>query len=115
MRFFMERQTDWEKLRGDLEGVFRAFVINFQEHTEMLDDEFDVIAGPDGVSLGTAPIEELFRDEVARWGLTPEEVREGWKESAPYISRFTGFHITYGHSGGKHWIRIARPADGAQG
>ncbi len=33
VRFFMERQTDWEKLRGDLEGVFRAFVVNFQEHT----------------------------------------------------------------------------------
>ncbi len=57
----------------------------------MLDDEFDVVVGPEGVSLGAAPIEELFKDELERWGLTPEEVRRGWKESAPYISRLPAF------------------------
>lgn len=111
VRFFMERQRDWELLRGDIEGVFRAFVINFQQHTQMLDDEFRVVADERGVSLATAPIEELFKDEVERWGLTQEEVREGWKESAPYISGFTGFHIRYDHFDGKHWIHITRPAE----
>ncbi|MBO2520947.1 MAG: hypothetical protein LOD85_02120 [Clostridia bacterium] len=111
VRFFMERQTDWEKLRGDLEGVFRAFVVNFQEHTDMLDDEFDVVVGPEGVSLGAAPIEELFKDELEKWGLTPEEVRRGWDESAPYISRFTGLRVSYDHANGKYWIHIAGPVE----
>jgi len=114
VRFFMARQTDWEKLRGDLEGVFRAFVINFQEHTEMIDDEFEVVVRSDGVSLGATPIEELFRDDVAKWGLTPEEVREGWKESAPFISRYTGFDIRYDTSDGKYWIHINKLAEEPQ-
>lgn len=111
VRFFMERQGEWTQLRGDIEGVFRAFVNNFQQHTPMLDDEFRVFADERGVSLVTAPIEELFKDEVERWGLTQEEVREGWKESASYISAYTGFHITYDHFDGKHWIHITKPAE----
>ena len=107
----MEKQTEWQRLRGDIEGVFQAFVANFQLHTPMLDDEFRVIADERGVSLATAPIEELFKDEVERWGLTPEEVREGWKESAPYISAYTGFHIHYDHFDGKHWIHITKPME----
>lgn len=113
VRFFMEKQTAWQRLRGDIEGVFQAFVANFQQHTQMLDDEFTVIADERGVSIATAPIEELFKEEVERWGLTPEEVREGWKESASYISAYTGFHIHYDHFDGKHWIHITKPMEDA--
>jgi len=109
VRFFMERQTGWERLRGDIEGVFRNFVNNFQQHTDMLDDEFKVILTERGVVLVTEPIESLFEKDAAMWGLTPEELREGWKESARYISQFTGLDIRYDHFDGKHFIHIARP------
>ncbi len=107
--FFMERQNEWEQLRGDIEGVFRAFVTNFQQHTPMVDDEFKVIVADGGVSLVTPPIEELFADDVKRWGLTDQEVRDGWSVSAEYIGQFTGFHIEYDLFDGKHWIHIRRP------
>ncbi len=109
VRFFMERQTNWSTVRGDIEAVFQNFVANFQRHTPMTDDEFRVVITPSGVSLATAPIEELFKEEVERWGLTPEEVREGWKASAEYISAYTGIEIRYDHSDGKHWIHMSLP------
>lgn len=109
VRFFMERQTDWKTIRGDIEAVFQNFVANFQRHTPMIDDEFHVIVTERGVSLATAPIEELFKEEVERWGLTPQEVREGWKASAEYISEYTGLRIRYDHFDGKHWIHMAAP------
>src|SRR5690606_7154103 len=115
VRFFMERQTEWTKLKGDIERVFQAFVLNFQQHTPMLDDEFRVFADERGVSLAAAPIEELFKEEVERWGLTQEEVREGWKESASYISQYTGFHIKYDHFDGKYGIHITKPVEDASG
>lgn len=111
VRFFMEKQREWTQVRGDIEAVFQAFATNFQEHTEMLDDEFLIIPSRRGVSLATPPIEELFKDEVARWGLEPEEVRVGWSESAKYISAYTGFHIRYDLFDGKHWIHIFHPKE----
>jgi len=108
VRYFMERQQEWKALHGDIEGVFQAFVNNFQQHTEMVDDEFKVIVTDRGVSLVAAPIEELFQSELARWGLTPDEVREGWRASAGYISNYTGFSITYDLFDGKQWIHIMR-------
>ena len=113
VRFFMERQRGWERLRGDIEGVFQTFVANFQQHTEMVDDEFRVFVTERGVSLVTAPIEELFARDVELWGLTPEEVRRGWSESAAWISKYTGFHIRYDVFDGKHWIHIMQPAEEA--
>lgn len=110
VRFFMERQEDWRQLYGNVEGVFQAFVTNFQQHTECLDDEFKVIVTERGVSLVAPPIDELFRQEVDRWGLTPEEVREGWGVSARYISEFTGLRVVYDHFDEKFWIHISRPA-----
>jgi len=112
IRFYMSKQTEWQQLRGDLEGVFQAFVRNFQEHTEMLDDEFKVFADARGVSLVTAPIEELFQKEIERWGLTPEEVREGWKASSRFISEFTGFQVRFDNFDGKLWIHIVKPPPG---
>lgn len=115
VRFFMERQRGWERLRGDIEGVFQTFVANFQQHTPMVDDEFKVIVHEHGVSLVTPPIDELFAEEVALWGLTPEEVRRGWSASAPVISRYTGFHIVYDVFDGKHWIHILKPRARSEG
>lgn len=108
VRYFMENQREWEALHGNIEAVFQAFVTNFQQHTEMVDDEFKVIVTQRGVSLVTPPIEELFSDDVERWGLTDQEVREGWSESAAYIGRYTGLRVTYDLFDGKHWIHIMR-------
>lgn len=112
VHFFMERQTAWKAIHGDIEAVFQNFVANFQRHTPMIDDEFSVIVTDRGVSLATAPIEELFKEEVERWGLTPQEVREGWKVSAEYISAYTGLRIHYDHFDGKHWIHMSPPHTG---
>jgi len=108
VRFFMERQTGWERLHGNIEAVFQNFVNNFQQHTEMLDDEFKVFVTERGVVLVTEPIEKLFREDAEKWGLTPEELREGWGVSAEYISRFTGLEVRYDHFDEKHFIHIAR-------
>lgn len=109
VRYYMERQTGWKRLHGDIDAVFQNFVNNFQQHTPMLDDEFKVIATERGVILVTEPIEALFRDDAALWGVTPEELREGWAVSAAYISRFTGLEVRYDHFDGKHVIHITRP------
>lgn len=109
VRFFMEKQVEWRRLQGDIEGVFQAFVDNFQRHTEMIDDEFKVFLTERGVILVTPPIEELFAADVTRWGLTPDEVRRGWAESAGIIGEFTGFLIRYDFFDGRNWIHIQRP------
>src|SRR5690606_20126378 len=106
--FFMERQKEWRRLEGDIEAAVRAFVDNFQRHTEMIDDEFKVFVTERGVILVTPPIEELFAQDVARWGLTPEEVRNGWAVSAGYIGKYTGFAVRYDLFDGKNWIHIQR-------
>jgi len=77
----------------------------------MLDDEFKVIVTERGVILVTLPIEDLFREDAALWGLTPEELCEGWAVSAEFISRYTGFDIRYDHFDGRHFIHIARPLE----
>lgn len=107
--FYMSFQVEWEQLRGNIEGVFQAFVQNFQMHTEMLDDEFKVIADDRGVSLVAAPIEDLFQRDVERYGLTPEEVRDGWARSARIISEFTGLQVRYDYFDERLWIHIVKP------
>lgn len=114
VEFFMERQTAWQQVKGDIEAVFQQFVNNFQQHTVMLDDEFKVFRTERGVILVTEPIEELFAEDAAMWGVSKEELREGWKVSAKFISRYTGLDVRYDLFDGKHWIHISHPAEASE-